>query len=421
MALSEPLERHQHGFEDDYQGRASDLLKMAVTASPTEVLATDVLIGLLLDWLDRERNLSDTEPTDPLAALEEMGAQARIGGLVRDIADAVVASGQRDPAVFIQTCSELYSGTESAPFVRAEVVRMAGRVAATSSTITDALSLIYTAMLGDDQGVRAAGMESAERVMRAIPRESIPPLLAEAVVTGLTDQYLIVVMAAIKAARRVPAELIDHRDATVKLLLSARAYADNRLRDQLVQDALAAAHQLVQDDEQWLDPTRAGALEIVMLMPAHNARETLRWHGWLELHDNWADVAIHALQPDDDWQYENLGDRDKESLLEKLGRCNLLAHQIDALVAGEREASKLDRRRSLLAADLFSELGRPDLSVQMISAHLESVPDTLEKQPMRQSIELTLLAYSSEEAIALQQSNLRHEVLSRVEEVCANE
>ena len=424
-ALSDPLDRRQFSHEG-YQRRASDLIKVAVRVSPTNVLQPNLIIGLLLDWLDHKRNLaetgpSETESADPFTPLEKMAVRASTDRIVRDIVDAAVALGQRDPPAFIVTCSDIYSGAESTPFVRPAVVRIAGRVAAASSAINEALPLIYTAMLGDDQSVRAAGVEAAEQVMRAIPRGSIPPLLAEAVVAGLADRYRIVVMAAIKAAREVPADLIDHRDAAKRLLRKARAYAPDRLDDHLVQDALGATHHLVRDDEHWLDTTRAEVLKIVNLMPAHNARDTLCRHEWLELHDNWADAAIHALRIDDDPQYENLGDDDKESLLEKLGRRRLAAHQIDALVAGERAASKLDWRRSLLAAELFSELGRPDLSARMIGAHLESVPDTIEKQSMRRSMEQIQLVHGFEEAIASRQDDARREFLDRVEELCADE
>ena len=429
--LSEPLDRHSDSIYGDYQGRASDLLGMGVRASPTDALQPNVLMGLLLDWLERARNLAETElietelieiePTSPLAALEKMSAQARIDRIVRGISDAVVAVGRRDPSAFIAVCSEIYSGTESAPSARAEIVRIVGRVAAVPGTGTEALPLVYSAMLGDDQAVRAAGMDAAERVMRAIPYESIPPLLAQAVVTGLTDQYLIVGMAAVKAMREVPADLIDHHAASVKLLVAAVSYASDRLRDRTVQDALAAAHHLVRDDEQLLDSTRALALEIIKLMPAYNARETLCRHGWLELNDNWADAAIHALRIDDDPQYEHLGDDDKESLLEKLGRRRLAAHQIDALATGEFEAGKLNWRRSLLAAELFSELGRPDLSVRMIGGHLESVPDTIERRPTRRSMEKMMLVYSLEQAIASRQDDARREILNRVEELCVEE
>ena len=350
-----------------------------------------------------------------------MAARARIGRIIRNIRDAVIALGQHDPSVFIAVCFELYSGTETAPSVRAEVVQIAGRVAAASGAISDALPLIYTAMLGDDQLVRAAGMEAAEAVMRSIPPESIPPLLAEAAGAGLADRFLIVVRASIQAVRRVPADLINHRVVTVKLLSAARAYASDRLHDRMVQDALTAAYHLVRDDERWLETTRAVVLEVVKLMPAYNALQTLLRHGWLESHNNWPDAAIHALRPDADPGYEHLGDEDKEALLEKLGRCRLASHQIDTLAVGELEASKFDWRRSLLAAELFSELGRPDLSVRMIGAHLESVPNTIETQSTRRSMEKVRLVYGFEEAVALRRHDAQHEVLERVEELCADQ
>ncbi|MGH9025173.1 MAG: hypothetical protein ACRDWD_03510, partial [Acidimicrobiia bacterium] len=417
-SLSEPT-LETHDFEEDYQGRASDLLKLAVPVSPTDVLSPDVLLGLLLAWLEREREFHEADPTGPLGVLEKMGGEARLGGLVRDIADAVVLVGHRDPGGFLASCRELYAGTESTPAVRAEIVRMAGRVAKGSPAhINDVLPLIYTAMLGDDQGVRAAGVEATEHVMRALPAESIPPLLAEAVVAGLNDQYLVVVATAIKAVHCVPADLIDHRAAAVQLLLAARAYAADRLRDQMVQDALGAAYLLSRDDNELAEPVRSIALEVIKLMPAYNARETLHRNRWLEGSDTWVDTAIHSLRLDVDWQYEHLGDDDKEAVLAQLARRRLTDRQIDALAEVEAEAGKYDRRRSLLAADVLSEVGRPDLSVKVIDAFLATVPDTVEKRGLRTSVELTLLVYRLEAAIQSGDTDARRETVERLEELC---
>ena len=420
-ALSEPFDQRSPDYRGDYQGRASDLLKEAVRASPTEALQSNVLIWLLLDWVDRDHNLAEPEPTDPLAPLQQMAARAGVGYIIRNILDAVVALGRRDPSASIAGYSELYSGTEAAPSVRSEVVRIAGRVAAASGAINDALPLIYTAMLGDDQSVRAAGMEAAEAVMRAIPHESIPPLLAEAVVAGLTDDYLIVVRAAIKALREVPADLITYQVVATVLLAAANFYAGDRYSREIVQDALSAAYFLVVGDEEMLEYTCATALEIVKRMPAHSARKALWRHRWLEPHHNWADAAIHAVRLDDDLQYEYPEDRDKELLLQKLGRCRLSTPQVETLAAGELEAGRHDRRRAFLAADLFGELGRPDLSAGVIAAHLESVPDTIEKRSLRQSIELPQLVYRFEEAIASRDPDTRDEILERVRDLCADQ
>lgn len=419
--LSEPT-LESLDFEEDCHGRASDLLKLAVRVSPTEVLSADVVLGLLLTWLEREREFHEKEPTGPLGVLEKMGGEARLGGLVRDIADAAVLVGHRDPGGFLVVCQELFAGTESTPTVRAELVRMAGRVAKGSTTyMNDALPLIYTAMLGDDQGVRAAGVEAAEQVMQALPSESIPPLLAAAVVAGLHDQYLIVVAAAVKAVRSVPADLIDHRSAAVQLMLAARAYAADRLRDQMVQDALGAAYRLSGADDELAELVRSIALEVIKLMPAYNARETLYWHRWLESHDRWADTAIHSLRVDSDPQYEHLGDDDKEAVLARLGRRRLAERQIEALAEVEMEAGKYDHRRSLLGADVLSEVWRPDLSVKIVNAFLATVPETTEKRGLRRLVELTLLAYRLEAAIQFGDTDARREAVTRLEELCGAE
>lgn len=421
-ALSEPA-LETHDLEEDYQGSASDLLKLAVPVSPTEALSADVVLGLLLVWLERERGFHEKEPIGPLGVLEKMGGEARLGGLVRDIADAAVLVGHRDPGGFLVACAELFEGTaSSSPTVRAEVVRMAGHVAKGSANhINDALPLIYTAMLGDEQVVRAAGVEAAAEVMRALPSESIPPLLAAAAVAGLHDQYLIVVAAAIKAVQRVPADLIDHRAAAVQLMLAARAYAADRLRDQMVQDALNAAYRLSEADQELAELVRSIALEVVKLMPAYNARDTLHWHRWLESHDRWPDTAIHSLRMDTDLQYEHLGDDDKEALLARLGRRQLAERQIDALAEVEIEAGKFDRGRSLLGADALTELGRPDLSVKVVNEYLAAVPETIEKRALRRSVELTLLAYRLERAIQAGDAGDRVETTARLEELCAAE
>jgi hypothetical protein len=417
--LSEPIQV-THDFDEDYQGRASDLLKLAVPVCPTEVVSPEVLIGLLLEWLEREREFSDTQPTGPLGVLQKMGQEARIGGLVRDIADAVVLAGRRDPGGFLVACAELYAGSEARPAVRAEVLRMAGRVARVSPAhINEALPLIYTAMLGDHQLVRAAGVEAANEMLGAMPEESIPPLLAAALVACLSDQYLIVVTAAITAVGRIPADLMDHRAAVLQLLQAARAYAADRLRDQMVRDALSAAHRLSRDDSEWSKAVRSVALDVIKLMPAFNARETLRRNRWLGSDEKWIDTAIHSLRPDTDAQYEHLGDDDKESILGRLGRCHLLDRQLEVLAATELEAGKYDRRRSLLGADVLSEVGRPDLSANVVRACLAVVPETIEKRGMRRAIELTLLAYRLEAAILADDADARREVVARLDELCA--
>ena len=319
------------------QLRASDLLALATSRAPVGALSADTLLGLLLTSIDREHVFHESPPTGPMAVLQQMGGEAQLGHLRRDIASAAANAAERIPKEFVSACSDLFAGTDANPWARAEIVRIVGRIARVSHEYrSDCLPLVYSAMLGDDQGVRAAGIEAAEQILHSLPHESVPPILAEAVAAGLADPYLVVVSAAIKAIDRVPPDLIDHRSLSMQLLNAAAAYAADRSRDRMVQDALRAANRLSRDDAEWHSLVRSMALGITRRMPAHTARDTLAWNRWLAEDDKWAEAAIDALRSDEDAQYEYLGDDDKTWLLAALGNSHLTAEQKAALGPGFR-------------------------------------------------------------------------------------
>ncbi|MFN3254287.1 MAG: hypothetical protein ACE37B_01200 [Ilumatobacter sp.] len=419
-ALHDAPDLQSFGIEDDYQGRASDLLAQVATLAPISVLSADVLLGLLLQWVGRERKFHESPPTGPMAGLERFGGEGRLGHLRRDIVDAVSNAAERVPTQFVDACSDLFNGTDGDTWVRAELVRILGRIAhASHADRGDCLPLIYGAMLGDDQGVRAAGQDAAEEILRSLPAASVPPVLAEAVAAGLADQYLVVVRAAISAISRVPPDLLDHRSVSMQLLNAAVAYAGDRRHDQMVQDALRAARRLSRDDAEWESIVRRAVLGITRKMPAHSARNVLSRNRWLAGDDEWADAAIDALRPDEDPQYEYLGDDDKEWLLAELGTSRLNEAQVEMLAAREVDAASIDLRRATLGADSLGELARPDLSAGVIQAFLDTIPETIEKRPMRAAVELELIAYKVEVAASTGDVDARQALHERVEALCA--
>lgn len=421
-ALSGPDVGLQTDFEDDYQSHAADLLKSAIAASPSEALSQETLLWLALLWIERARSLQQADPEDLTDVLTKMSGVLRIDGIVRDLRECVIAAGHHAPSGFIAACADLYRGSEARPDVRTEIIKMTGVVAAHAPAhIQDALPLIYTAMLGDAQETRAAGIEAAAEVMTAIPPESIPPLLAQSVVAGLGDQYLAVVMKAAEALRRVPADLVNHRAAAVTLLQVAHTYAPDRLRERLVEDAITSARHLSRDDEELLRLVQTSALHAVRRMPAHSARDFLRWSAWLRNHDHWADVAIESLRADDDPRYEHLGAEVREELIRRLGEVDLSSRQVEALASKEKSVSSARRRRSVVAADVLAEHNRPDLSVQILQATLDAIPDTIEKRRERRSAQLALLRFELEKAIRSGDRDRQAEIVEEVEVACAEE
>lgn len=417
QALSEPFTHEVGGIDVDFQGRAADTLLQLVRVAPVAILSSDVLIGLLLKWLEHEREFSEVQLTGPLAALEQMSLAAQIRHYIRDISEAIVSAGSRAPSEFLSVCKQLYEGADSSPAVRAEVVQMAGQVAAKSLSVSnDALPLIYGAMLGDDQWVRASGMEAAGEMMRALPSESIPPLLATAASAGLSDQYLIVREAAVRAVRYIPTDLVSWDPTVVEILGIALTYAHDRTRDHLVRDAIHAARHLANEEQEKLNAVRSATLKIAERMPAHEARRLLCRQRWLEDHPEWTQAAIHALRPDDDLQYEHLGDRDREDLLKRLGHKQLSDSQVDALAVVLVQTSRRDHKRWLQAADVFAELGHPNLSADTIATYQDEVPDTIEMSELRRHLGLTQLAFETEAAIAATDSDTRRSIRDQLEQ-----
>lgn len=414
-ALSEPLDLRVSSYEANYHGRAADALTSVVRVVPAGLLSPDALFGLLLTWIDREREFEGVQLSGPIAELEHMSMSAQLRRYLRDIADSIVAAGIREPSTFVRACKELYEGTDSSPSVRAQVARIASRVAAGSpSQVNEVLPLAYGAMLGDDQIVRAAGMRAARDLFRALPPESVPPLLAETAAVGLTDNFLIVVDAAVEAMSEIPGDLIDRGQAIPRIATIAWAYAPDRLRDYIVRNAMIAARHLVEEDERARRSVRPALLRAIGRMPAHNARDMLSGQQWLDEDEGWPDAVIHALRLDDDPGFEI--DHDREALLRRLARRRLDVTQIEALKDVLLEWCSSDHHHSLIAADVLAELGSPDAAAQVVAAHLQAIPDTIEMRDRRQYLTLAALRYETEAAIALADTNARHDVRTRIQQ-----
>ena len=420
--LSEPRAPSGDAVNQDYQRDAADLLKRTVPMSPTSELSTNTFLYLLLSWLEHTRVHAESEPEGPLGVPEKMAEQAHLGYTVRTIADSLVAAGRRQPGDVLTTCEEMYGHTETSAEVRAQLVHIAGRVAAKSFDHTgDVLPLIYTAAFSNEQVVRAAGLRAADSVLSALPSESIPPLLAQAVVAGLTDQYLIVVAAAIEAIARIPTDLIKYRPVVKHLLAIAISYAPDRGFESPTENAIRSALHLAEHDPQLLANAKDGALSAVNLMPAYDARKTLSRQRSLRKARRWVDTAIRALRADEDPRMEFVDDRYKQELLEELARQNLSDDQIESLEQIEVSASRFDRQRLLLAADVFAEQGRPDLSSRLIRKLLEDTPDTVEMSELRRWVLLTLLRFELEVAIASRDRERQESIGSEATGLCAEE
>ncbi|MDE0268388.1 MAG: hypothetical protein OXI96_05040 [Acidimicrobiaceae bacterium] len=422
--LEEPLAPRGDGLRDDSQRIASELLKRTVRKSPSTLLSLERLLGLLLFWVTRGDDLSGLEPEgeDFMGVLEHDNNRLRISIFCRNISEAIVAAALRDPDTFLIVCDDIYRGTEAKQWIQAEIVRMVGRVASQSlEHVKSALPLIYTAMLGDDQVTRVAGMEAAGEVISKLPPESVPPLLATAVARGLTDEYFVVGSAAVRAIQLLPAHLISSIEVVVQLVNIAFSYAADRSRDQLVRSALITALRLAEDDQRLVTLVRKKALLVINSMPAANAREVLLSISSLKQESGWVDAAIKALRTDDDLRFEDADDNARDDLLVQLTQRELSESQAESLMASDFVVRSTSPRRSLIAADLFAELDRFDLAAQIIRSALREMPDTIEQRLLQRRLSLYLCVFELEEAIATGDGERRSHLVEKARELCGKD
>jgi hypothetical protein len=404
-------------FEDDFQRVAAELLSMEVSRAEALPEGFDVLLGLLFIWLDRLQAVLEDEPQNPEDVLRKMADEARYDVVVREVRDAVVAAGRHSLPAFLTACREAWDASEQAPRLRAEVVNIAARaVKGSYEHLSDVLPMIYTAMLTDDQRARAAGMAAAEGIVRDLEESSVPPLLTQAVIAGLTDQYLIVVVSAVDAILRMPVDVADRGTVIMRLIMIVSAYAEDRLRHRLVENALAGALRFAADDEERLRIVRRVALTAIDRMPRHEARETLAWFRMLEEEPAWAEVAVRALRPDDDPRYHHLGQRGEDMILRAITRHELTDAQLEALARTGQDVARQEPPLAWRIGDTLSELGRPDLAAAAATAVLAQVPTTIEQRDQLRAVSLRVLRFELEEAIRTGNPDRQREIITEAAE-----
>jgi hypothetical protein len=225
-----------------------------------------------------------------------------------------------------------------------------------------------------------------------------------------------VVVSAVDAVLQMPVDVADRGMVIMRLIMIASAYAADRLRHRLVENALAGALQFAADDENLLRIARRAALVAIERMPRHEARDTLAWSRTLEEDPIWADVAVRALRPDDDPRYHHLGQREEDKILQALTRHELTDTQLEALARTGQDLARHDPSLAWRICDTLSELGRPDLAAGAATAVLEQVASTIAQRGRRRAASLRVLRLELEDAIRTGDPDRQQEIVTKATE-----
>jgi hypothetical protein len=213
----------------------------------------DALLGaaaLLADVLDRlDAQHKATPATDFLGTLEQNSHRSGLASLQGNLAKLAAEAAAGDPERTRKFLSLLSSIPSERTELRHALIAHLDELITSPETLAEVLPYLYSALVGASTIERGAAAKTIGKIQQKL-LEDAPPLLLEAFVALLSDQYLFPMMETVKALERV--RLPDGLEADVRLRLWVIICAYTKTVDQqrvLVQAIDTFTAQFISDDQ----------------------------------------------------------------------------------------------------------------------------------------------------------------------------
>jgi hypothetical protein len=344
----------------------------------------------------------------PLDQIDEMTRRQTIYSARSSVRAAAVGLGRVRSSEFWDCLHRAWEAEGSPDDLKACLVEMAGMLSeADSEQLPEALPVMYSAMLGSETIVRAAGFKAladAARLDAEYPEE-----VRAAVIVGLQDRYLIVVLAAVDAASRLRFVEAETLAVATSLLNFVVAYAPERMYSSTVRDAVWCLLRFAQDTE-YEDRVKGMLLKATMQMPAYEATRLLATCPALRTSADWAGAVVRALRLDDDPSYWDLGDDERDKILGQLAECSptTLAPHVDGLTSIGKARLPRDRQWAWQVAACLTSAGQFDAASHLAGAVLDTIPDTHEMHGQRLLALQVTACFELEAATGRQDNDATH-------------
>jgi len=385
---SEPLRQDLAGFfrGDPYE---------AVDLAAKEI---DNLLGaaaLIDDKLTLHDNTAEP-PQDFLTRLERDTRRQVLKGLQRGFVEwAYVAAGKAGPVAIDKVLHFFRSLPENRENIRAAMVGRFEKLMVTTQGTKLVLPELYSALIGPSQVLRA-GAASVLGNLRSRDRLDLPDLVYEAFVILLTDTYLIVHQAAVRALRywRVP-EI--YRQAAMQSISSLiHYYSVRRDHDEFLMTCIELFARLWEPKS--LTPHASSYLMHLMIemTPREVAKELsfLRHH--FQMAETYPVLLMHLLRdPDARTIYgDNILDE-----LRVLPKRSVQSYREQLLQLTNNLASEIFVLAPLMV-EIFSQAEAWSESAKIAKTAYDEIEETKWKKPIKLGAALRLIAAEYELAVA---------------------
>jgi hypothetical protein len=219
-------------------------------------------------------------PPNPLAALEATRRKQSLYWLVSAVSKLLGQAAELRPHSIGKSLLEtLQTVSDRHDDLRASLVEAIGLMGRKRAALPQVLPLLYSALTGRSQLVRAAAIRAYGDVLDRAP-DDLPPLLHETFLTSLTDPYVIVHSAAVELLdhHRLPHRYDEQLEYHVLLLVEAHSRASGN--HNLLKTALDVYLDFKRGQaEQMPDHLCDWLIERIRRCKWYEAGDLLKWHG----------------------------------------------------------------------------------------------------------------------------------------------
>ena len=343
------------------------------------------LLRLVLDWSSRLQAIQANEPEiEDLTAETFFAFESRrilLSAILDRLQRALESIAKQDPNAYISLIEPDWQASDAQP-ERVPLINVLQAVVHSQPAFDRTLPLLRHSLASSTPGARAAAL----RVIGATrtPDVSVPPDLGARVVEAFEDEFLIVLLGAIRATFRVDVPEDQKPTLIYKLLGFVASYGPQALHRHDVANAMRLSLRLAAG-EPYEEKIGQLLLDTIKAFPSGEAADHIRKLG-LEGHPSWPAAVVSALRVDTRPEYRDLGDSDREALLRALAtrsRDELTPHFSDLVeIASQRLPDKPWWAGAV--ADLLALHQEHSRAAVLADKVVEMFPDTPEQRPTRQ-------------------------------------
>jgi hypothetical protein len=380
-------------LDPEMQREVADTLTSLCECRPGDVgVSVDDVLGLMLRAALRYERFRAAPAAPPPGGTEEEALlgffaweseRIKLQGVFQELKDCLEALARADVPAFVDNVvGTSWAATSPSPLVRSFLLELLGKVIRQQPELDRAAPIVAEAIDGRDHLERAEAVEAVGEFARH--DLTLPAGFTESVIKAIGDEYLIIVLAAVRAIGRIDVEVDKRLELCETLLNFARVYGNERIHTDDVRRALWTVHQLA-TDQPFEGGAEAAILTVISGFLSEVAVQVLE-HLRVD-HDqaSWPATIVGALKPDPDPQWNWIHQSARLDLLRQLAETDPLRMDplLDEFEAIGKQRLPHDRHWAWAVADVLARLGAHARAAAVCDAVVDGMPNTTELRLQR--------------------------------------